>query len=499
MKQTPQAYVVNSNSRDLTLRDIISPLFRRKKLIITSFVVIFVVIMLLAVIAGPSYSSRMAILVNRERLDPLVSSQATTQLVTADNPVTPEEINSEVELLQSRDVLDKVVTANHLDQKTGFSIFDLLSPGQTQQDRHEKAIKNLAKKLKVEAIVKTNLIEVTYKSSDPNRSYSVLKSLGDFYMLKHVEVNRPPGSYEFFSTQTDSYHKQLQDAESKLRAFGIENKVASPDDQKTALANEVATSVGILHASEQQVAADEERIKSDRAQLKSTNSRSVTLQSTAANDKLIEDLNASLLAAQAKRDQLVLKFDPRYPLVREVDEEIAQAKSAIVAAEQKHYVTETTDRDPTYELVREDIAKTQADLSSQQASLAATRRSISSIQDEMVQLDQLSLTQQDLQREVKADESNYLVYLGKREQELTTNALDATRIGNVAIAVPPAIPVLPVLSWPMTTLIAFAAAFILGVGIGYTTDYLDSSFHTPAEVIDILGIPVVVTVPKRTA
>jgi len=54
----------------------------------------------------------------------------------------------------------------------------------------------------------------------------------------------------------------------------------------------------------------------------------------------------------------------------------------------------------------------------------------------MVNLDQLSLSQQDLQREAKAAETNYLLYLAKREQERTSNALDVTRIANVAIAVP---------------------------------------------------------------
>ena len=62
----------------------------------------------------------------------------------------------------------------------------------------------------------------------------------------------------------------------------------------------------------------------------------------------------------------------------------------------------------------------------------------------MVKLGSQSLQQADLQREAKANEQNYLLYLSKREQERTSDALDRTRIENVAIAVPPAIPVLPV-------------------------------------------------------
>jgi uncharacterized protein involved in exopolysaccharide biosynthesis len=441
----------------------------------------------------------MEILVNRERHDPLVSTEATTQLVAPDNPVTPEEINSEVELLSSFDVLEQVVLANGMEKPQGFSLVDLLRPHQTNEDRIARAVKSLAKKLKIENIKNSNLIEITYQSSDPHLSCGVLKSLGDLYVAKHVAVHRPAGSYEFFAGETQKYRDELGEAEQKLRNFGRENAIAAPDEQRTDLATQVADSVGLLHLAEQSVAADEERIKDDRRQMSETPERSTTVQASAANDKLIDDLSAALLAAQTKRTQLAMKYDSSYPLVREADQEIAQDKAAVAHAEEKRYVAETTDRDPTFELLREDIAKSEADLSAQRANRAATRRSIQSIQEQMVKLDQLSLSQQDLQREVKADENNYLLYLAKREQERTSNALDATRIANVAIAVPPAIPVLPVLSWPMIVFIGLCAATALSIGTAYAADYLDPSFHTPAQVFDTLRIPIVVAVSRKTA
>ena len=103
-------------------------------------------------------------------------------------------------------------------------------------------------------------------------------------------------------------------------------------------------------------------------------------------------------------------------------------------------------------------------------------------------LDQKALKQADLLREVKADEGNYLLYLSKREQERTSDALDEKRIGNVAIAVPPVIVVLAVG--------CFLAAFLSICGV-FVMEYLDSSFRTPAEVFEVLGIPVLACVPKR--
>jgi uncharacterized protein involved in exopolysaccharide biosynthesis len=162
-------------------------------------------------------------------------------------------------------------------------------------------------------------------------------------------------------------------------------------------------------------------------------------------------------------------------------------------------VNQTTDRDPTYEFLREDIARTQADLASQKATAIALDRTITTLRQKMVELDQKALKQADLVRENKANEANYLLYLSKREQERTSDALDKKRIANVAIAVPPAIPALPVHS---ATLIGLAGLFLsiaTGMAVAYLAEHMDPSFHTPNEVVEALRIPLVVAIPKLKA
>lgn len=118
---------------------------------------------------------------------------------------------------------------------------------------------------------------------------------------------------------------------------------------------------------------------------------------------------------------------------------------------------------------------------------------------QMVTLGNQSLQHDDLQREAKANEQNYLLYLSKREQERTSDALDRTRIENVAIAVPPAIPALPVHGATYIILLALCIATIFSLAAVYIIDYWDPAFHSPAQVIDTLRIPVVVAMPRRPA
>ena len=70
-------------------------------------------------------------------------------------------------------------------------------------------------------------------------------------------------------------------------------------------------------------------------------------------------------------------------------------------------------------------------------------------------------------REVKANEANYLLYLSKREQERTSDALDEKRISNVAIAVPPALPVLPLVGPALVMLVGFIFAIFVSAGVAF--------------------------------
>jgi uncharacterized protein involved in exopolysaccharide biosynthesis len=507
MDQMIPKYMKNEESIDISLREVVAPLFRRKRLLLVTFLSVVALALVFSQVMPAPYKAHMSVLVKRDRLDPLVSPGATLQTVTGTPDITEEETNSEVELLQSHDVLQQVVLASGLNKpgkKTFFgsiisAVISAVTPRQTDAEKTEHAVAKLAKKLKVETSTKSNVIDVTYSSKDPQQAYDVMHALAALYMQKHLDVLRPAGAGDFFSAEADKYKAALEDAENRLRDFSHSAGLSAPDVERTDLAQQVALTTGQLTTARQAVAADEEHVRSDRAQLKDIPERTTTLQSTGPADKLIQDLTTQLVVAQTKRTQLALKYDDQYPLVKEADQEIALTKEAIAQAESRKYLTETTDKDLTHEAVRQDLAKTEADLAAQRAGVIALQSGLQNMQTQMVNLDQKALQQQDLQREVKINEDSYLLYQQKREEARTSDALDKTRIANVAIADPPALPVLPIYGFGLFLFIALAGSAVLSIGSVYIVDYLDRSFHTPAQVMEVLDIPVVVAMAKRTA
>jgi len=487
----------DTNPPDPTLRDRLAPLFHRKKLLGLVFVGLLLGAVAGAVFDGFLHKASMEILVNPQRLDPMVTSEPTPQTSLQPPPVTEEEINSEVELLKSGDLLREVVLATGLQEREKGTLSALLL-SRGQHDWYiSKAVERLKKKLDIDVVTKSNVIEVSYKQWDPQLAYGVLKTLADLYMQKHLTVQRPNGSYDFFAKETEKYRQALTDSEERLGNFGKQQGIVAPDVERTDMAQEVVNSVASLHQAQQAIAADEQRISADEAQMKATPARSSTAEMSNDANILLQQLLADLLAAQIKRTQLVLKYDASYPLVQEADQEIAQTEAAIADAKKTQYVNHTTDRDPTYELLREDVAKTKADLASQHATAAAVERSIQSMQRQMVDLDQKALEQADLIRETKANETNYLLYLSKREQERTSDALDQRRIGNVAISEPPMLPALPPFSPFLVLLIGVFLAAFVSVAVAFVAEYFDSSLRTPREVAEVLGIPVLASFPRQ--
>ncbi len=183
--------------------------------------------------------------------------------------------------------------------------------------------------------------------------------------------------------------------------------------------------------------------------------------------------------------------------MQEVDKQIRDTQASIAREESKPIKEETTDRNPTYAWINEELAKAKAEYSGLQARAAAQQAIVANYENKTRDLEQKGLVEQDLLRTIKTDEESYFLYMRKREQARMTEALDSTRIVNVAIAEQPVVPSLPSNSRFLVLVFGvFIAATATIAGV-FIKEYLDPSFRTPAEVSAELNIPVLASVPQR--
>ena len=489
--------------RSPTTRDLLAIAFRHRRLMMISFLGILCGSILAAVLQPHRYEAGMKILVKRERVDPVVTSEASAQPQFAPG-VTEEELNSEVELLKSGDLLEKVVLACDLQHPSNTAWSRVLAAISAQTGlrtpekdaRIAKAVRTLEKDLRVVVLNKTNLIAVNYESSDPDLAARVLTALANLYLEKHVAVHRPPGAFDFFQQETQQYSKGLADAEARLVDFTHGGTVVSAQLEKEVALQKLAEFDATLEQTEAAIAETEQRVGMLQKQAVSMPTRMVTQVRNVDDALILSQLRSNLLTLELKRTELLEKFEPTYRPVQEVEAEIAQTRAALAVAEKSQLHEETTDRDPTYEWVREELTKAKADLAGLQARAKATALTVRSYQQNARSLEQKEIVQNDLIRTVKATEGNYLLYLRKEEEARISDALDRRRILNVAIAEAAAVPSLPSNHRSLTVLFGALLATLTSVGLGFASDYLDPTFRTPDEVRSFLNLPVLATMPR---
>jgi uncharacterized protein involved in exopolysaccharide biosynthesis len=489
-----------------TLRDVATPLFRHPKLVLLTFLS-FVLGAVLGIILLPrDYEAKMKILVKRERVDAAVSPGRDAAM---SNPgdVTEEELNSEVELLRSRELLEKVVLSCNLQELLSHNFWNRLVPaiairnsgdGQGDEKKISKSVLDLENKLQIEPLKKTDLIQVTYDSPDPQLSARVLRTLGNLYLEKTVQVHRPPGAFEFFQAESQHYDQELQKAVAQLTKFDREKGVADPQLEKQIALQKLSEFEATFNATQVAIKETEKRARVVEDQLASTPQQTISQIRSSENPFLMQQLKTTLLDLELKRTGLLEKFEPDYRPVQEVQKQIDQTIGTIGKAESSPEREETTDRNPSYEWLRSELTRSKAELATLRVRAAETQNVIRQYRAQLVAIDVNGAAQENLLREVKEAEGNDLLYKQKREEARIGDALDRQRIVNVAIAEEATVPALPAHPhWALTLLLGILLACFVSPGVAFAVDYFDPSLRTPDEIRDDLRIPVLAVLPKE--
>ena len=494
----------SSKSISSILKQFLAVGFRHKDMMRRAFLWSALAALVVVYLFGLKWESDFEILVKHDRVEPAITpdSSPRPQLPT-DATATTIDITNESELLQSEDLLRQVVDAcpmlvwgqpkwytPYMRKVTG------LLPGY-DESRYPKAVTKLGSDLQVNVVSSTGLMQVSYASSDPVQSACVTNNITQLYIKKHLAVNRLPKVYDFFAQQTEQYRKKLAEAEAAMVDFAGKQDAVSASNQVQIAVQQGSQFEADLHTAQKNLQTTQQRIRELNDLKAMLPKRTETQTRKFDNGTLLAGLKATLNTLELDRTNLVAKYDPSYRLVKDLDEKITQTKNAI-AHEQSVPLTEnTTDQNPVYEWVESQIAQAQADTATYRGQVAADASIVKTYHDKALAFDQKGVTQDDLTREVKATEQNYLLYLAKREQARIQDMLDERQVLNVSIAEPPTNPVLSNYSPALLISLAFVFAAFISAGAALIKDYLDPSFRTPDEVREFLEVPVFASIPEN--
>ncbi len=460
-----------------TRRDIASRIFRQRGVLIVTFLIVVTGF----IVTGqfkPKYRSEMKVLVSKQRVDPIVTTgqDSTPQLQTVS--VRDEDLNSEAEILKGEDLLRQLVPAA-----------GLVAPDSTDAVAIEQAVRKLQKHLDVSVVAKTDLIAVRYEAQNPEQSRRVLSTLASLYLKKQRSVHGPDFQVTFFTQQVKEHAGALQQAEQKLLDFTHDTGIVSASLQRELTVRQMEDLNQAKRTNDWEIAEARARTNQLATQYETEPTRLVTDRRKADNPQLLNQLNANLLSLQLKRTDLLAKYDPKYRLVQDVDQEIATTDAMIKSQLATPLHDETTAANPTHLAIENSLSTSRAELAGYRAKGAELTSSAYAIEQTAQDLAEKDTQQEALLRDVKTEKDQYQLYVDKLEQARMTNSLNEGGILNVELAEDPSAPALPQ-NAPLAVLAAvlFAGA-LLSFGAAFLADIFDPTVRNTSELSDVLGLP----------
>lgn len=485
----------------LSVRDVVGVVFRHKLLICLTFLTVAAGTAAVTFLMPNQYESRMKILVKHTRADVPITAERTSGLngIAPETEVSENQINSEIELLTSKDLLNQVVAESDLIQKQPSTLqrLGLKEIPKTQEGKIEEASERLAKSLVIEPVKKASIIEITYTSDSPDKAAAVLRKLRDLYLEKHVKLHRPPGTFEFFKTQSDQYEQQLRDAEKKFSNFQQSMNVVSLSQQKDQTLLKLTETRSKLMETESTLREVGDRIVRIQQHLKTVEPRIITQSRTLPNQYSAERLNTMIVELQNKRTQLLTKFRPEDRLVKEVDQQIATTRAALQKAVRETAVEQATDLNPLRQTLEAELSRARVDEAGANGRYQTLAGQVQQYQTQLLRLEGVTAEYDDMQRKVKESENNYQLYKKKQEEARIADELDQNKITNVSIAEAPVQPQLPAKPNRLLNLgLGLFLGLLLSLGSVITVELLRETVSTPRELEAMLDGPVLASLPK---
>jgi uncharacterized protein involved in exopolysaccharide biosynthesis len=472
-----------------TPRELGAVLIRQRWVVLATAVVVAITMWLTGQ-WRPMYVAQMKILVVRQRVDAVISPEATSPVMWGGDQVSEEDLNSEVELLKSTDLLRKVVSATGLDHDPS------VRHQRTPERAMDAAVLQLEKHLKVEAIRKTNIISVKYESPNAQVARNVLVALSQAYSEKHMEVHRPSGEVQFFNQQVALYKQNLADAQQRLMAFDQQNGVVSPGMERDLAVQRVNDFSATARQASQALQEGNERLSVLRTEMAHMQPQTVAAERTSSNEQLLGQMKQTLSTLELKRTEMLGRYTPTYRPIQDIEAQITELKGSIAREMNSPQHDETKQANPVYQWAQQELAKTEADVAMMKTRATAATSISAQYQGKAEGLDQQSVIQQDLLRDEKTQEENYLLYQRKLEEARSSEALDRGGIMNVVIAQHPVTPTLPARTPPYVALMTLLLCVTCGASSAFVADRMAPSFRTADEVVRYLNLPVLASLPK---
>ena len=468
--------------RERSLGDYWRILLKRKWVVLVATVIVFIVAALLSMRMTPIYQAVTWIMVSPPTSSPLDSKNTTNA-----SPIYYQDlqqyINTQVKILESGSMAERVVHRLNLDTRSGFagdarpqSSGGITVSESSAQDnvRQTQLIRKLQGNLKIQPVPDTSIVEIRY--SDPNPSLAA--EIANFAAATFVEQNMAD-RYTSTTQAAGWLSKQLADLEIKMESsqarllkYQEEHNIVGTDDKQN------LTTEKLDAISKELIAAQADRIQKESLYQTTTTSSPETLGSV-LQDPMLGGLRLQQMQLQAQYAMLSTQFGLGYPRVLEVKNQLEQI-------------------DQSYqEQVQNTVKRIKNDYNAAVARERMLQTALNEQTDIAEKLSHNAIEYRVLRQEADSDRQLYDGLLQQLKEATLAAGLTSNNLRVVEHARVPERPVSP--NIPRILEFALLIGLIGGAALALGLEALDTTIRTPEHAENISGLPILSVIPLQTA
>ena len=455
----------------IDLKDIAKILIRKRKTIINVTGICILLGGAYLVVTPSTYQSTAMLRIKQTQ--GLGNSVLSTETGYSD-AMTRQLMNTNAEILKSRNVVEPVITAIEGEGSTAPT--------------YEEFVKN---RIETKPYKETQLLQVSVTGKSPEKAQEANQLLIDSFLnrladLSHVEQKT---TREFLQKRVVTAKAELSEAEQKLQQFQVDNKIYSTNDQMKGLTDKIT----LIDREKAQNKLD---LETAQAALGSINADLGSAGASIADSSTVQAYKAQLANLEARKASYAGKYTDSHPDMKEVNDQIDKARAGL----QQEINAIISQQAPSSNAAQQGLL---ADKFRNEAALAVA-------QSKEVALADLDKANEDAMKALPEKERGYIqakrdVDVAQDIYQMLSKRLEEAKVAEVMVPNEVQIvdaPTLPEKSIaPRRVLIMLASAVIgLLLGCFYTLvqSFGNRKVQTSKDVEDMLQVPMLGIIPNHS-
>ena len=486
---------------DIHLLDYWRVLLKRRHVAITFFVAVVGIVTIHSFVATPVYQATAQILLESDK-NPTMTFVEGAAVITND---PADLINTQMEILNSRTLADRVVKKMQLDKNPYFikkkdtvkngglfasasrmvtGLFPAKSPPPSIQIPFVKKDQELDQNLtdmilasmKVNAVKKSGILKIHYLSENPTIAASMANGIVNVYIEHNLDMRVRPykDAAEWLSTKILESKSRVEASEKELQQYKENKGIVSFELKENVITQKLRELVSQLVQAENK--RQEAEIRYNQIKSVIDNPELLATVPDIMNNLVIQGLRNEELKIKKDISELSQKYGPRHPQMIKAKSELESVQKNLIAEARKMLNAAKTE----YEIAK-----------SREASL---KKTMEEQKQEVLDLSKKAIEFNVVAGEAQSNKQFYELLLKRMQEASLSSGMTISNIQIVDNATVPKHPIKP--RRGRNIRLALIIGLLGGMGMALFVEFMDDTVKTPEDVSKILGLPFLGFVPS---